>query len=539
MRPSNLSTKVRSANATDVKDLDDPSLGTAGSRQISVFDEHAQFRNALAPRGGVAFDGSNSAGALLATLTNQNIGTDPFSISMVVSVPATTPSVSQGLLCLSAQNNNFTAQSFDVSFGTSGLDIAIRGASTSDYNRYLWNFYSLYAGKTIHLILVRPATGSLFVYVNGIDCTSLVSASSNGTPPGWQGSITSTYFQVGNRNASSFVGKILTVTLYNLALSATDVIEIFELGGAVPERFKWGSQAALYTSDYSGGTDSWAADNPPELVGNVDGINGQNDWLSANRSASVAQLYSRRSDAAFFTTPGQGKAWRLRARIYNPASSPFSYFVAFLNNGVTTTPVANCPAGAQIDYDAVAIHLPGSTGDQNLWGFKVVNFAGAQINVAPGNPFYQKNAILSRVGAMVHLPLDEGAGYQLRDASSNKLDVVMSTAGVAHVLPQHRATVRTTLVFSGAGNLQMLGQAAIDTSRRWRISSFGGNSSAAVSLSLGSASGSAQYIATQAVPAGDFDIATFVSRLISGANLWVNSSGSATITLVVNLEALD
>ena len=60
-RISSLTTQIRAVTATDMEDYDDPSLGTNGSRKGSPFDIHGQFRNALAPRGGIALDGTAAA----------------------------------------------------------------------------------------------------------------------------------------------------------------------------------------------------------------------------------------------------------------------------------------------------------------------------------------------------------------------------------------------------------------------------------------------------------------------------------------------
>lgn len=512
-RFKDIPTQARSVAADDFVPIDGASNAT---RKIAPQDAHGQFRNALAPRGGVAFDGNNSGAVLLVTPTNQNIGTDPFSISMFVSVPSAAPAVNQGLVCLSAQNNNTTSQALDVSFATAGLDILIRGASTSDYNRFTWNLYSLYAGKTIHLALVRPASGNLLVYVNAVDCTSLGSFSTNGTAPGWQGTILNSYLQVGNRNVSSFIGKLWAFTLYNLALAASDALEIFEFAGSVPERLKSASQAIALSESWST-ANGWTANGACAVGGGFatvgsTGVIYKNALTNFQRGRTVRIRFDYTTSAA-----GNGTLYMPG---YNQVPNPWyaDKFLTGLGAGSGTLDAT---------FLADTIYLTtGATG-----GIQFSSFNGGWQGTIT-------NLRISWVGAVVHLPLDEGAGLQLRDASGNRLDAVVTSSGVSHILAQRRAALRTTLVFASSGNLQVFGQAAIDTARRWRIASVGGNSSAAVNLSLGNASGGAQYISAQAVNS-DFDISTFASRLISGANLWVNSSGAATVTLVVNLEAID
>jgi hypothetical protein len=167
-------------------------------------------------------------------------------------------------------------------------------------------------------------------------------------------------------------------------------------------------------------------------------------------------------------------------------------------------------------------------------GWRFVIFVNATTD------FALLSANLTPQGALVHLPLSGNGGLTKLDSSSNKLDALCTTTGVTDVLPERRAVIRPgTLTFTSPGtlNLQLFGASVVDTTKRWRIAYVGGVSNASVNLSLGSASAGTQYVNAQAVTAAAFDIGTFVSRVISGANLWLASSNTATITeLVVVLE---
>jgi hypothetical protein len=57
--------------------------------------------------------------------------------------------------------------------------------------------------------------------------------------------------------------------------------------------------------------------------------------------------------------------------------------------------------------------------------------------------------VLTQLGAVVHLPLNDGIGYQLHDESSNKLDAVMTITGVSHLQPAKQGYVRATLTWAG------------------------------------------------------------------------------------------
>jgi len=81
-------------------------------------------------------------------------------------------------------------------------------------------------------------------------------------------------------------------------------------------------------------------------------------------------------------------------------------------------------------------------------------------------------------------------------------------------------------------SIQILGGAVIG-GRKCRLVSVSGRSSASVNLSLGTSTGGTQLVNAQAVN-GDFDIATFASRIIAAnSSLWLTFSGntSGLITL--------
>ena len=98
-----------------------------------------------------------------------------------------------------------------------------------------------------------PENAFIFCYTDGIDGGGLyqrrcadVDCYDWRNASDLAGSITSTYFVVGTvQVGSEFNGSIYIASLYNLAPAASDVLEIYEIGGVVPERFKFGSQASI------------------------------------------------------------------------------------------------------------------------------------------------------------------------------------------------------------------------------------------------------------------------------------------------------
>ena len=138
------------------------------------------------------------------------------------------------------------------------------------------------------------------------------------------------------------------------------------------------------------------------------------------------------------------------------------------------------------------------------------------------------------LGAIVHLALDEGIGFQLFDQSTNKLHAVLYPVGGTHVLPKTVGRVRYTT--NTNGNQQLLGQQALPANARirsWVIDTAG-----TPTVKLGNASGGAQFLATTVLSAGLNDIALF-TRFCSTNNLWANSTTTDALMHTIDYEIVD
>lgn len=484
----------------------------SGTRNLTPADVQALaalYRNGLSPRGGIAFDGTAST-AYRSTLTGQAIGTDPFSIVKTLKLPAVFSGI-QGIVNLSSSQTTIAvANCFWANIDPSGaLTVGIYGATTSDLNTAAYSL-SVFVGKIIQLAIVRPSSGNVMIYVNGVLIAPVFTT--GGTPPTWQGSVTNTYFNNGiNAAGQIFMGVDYSASFYNLALLAADVQEIYELGGGVPERFKFGNQTAQYTSDFSVGVDSWAAFAGETLTGNVDGINGQNDWLSIN-TVTQGFGYCKRVMAA----AQNGKAVRLRARVFNPSGSAYGFVackhnnIAVLINSAAIAVVA-VPANSQADLD---MYCPAIMGN-SYWGYQLAIDAAGGSAVGNNQLLYIKNISVTQVGAVVHLQLNEGIGYQLHDDSTNKLDAVMTTTGLTHIAPQRWGFVRGTLTWAATHQGQsLLGQRCFpDGVVIERITRKPTASSSGSGLTLGTTNSATRWQALAAITANTKAVATLANAL--------------------------
>lgn len=516
VRITGLSTQARAFAVDDVIESDG---ATNASRKISPFDAHGQFRNALAVAGGVAFDGTASS-KVQSTLTNQNITTDPFSIEGGLEVPSSNPSAVRGLFSLaSSASDGVQAYAVAAWISTSNVFTArIYGAATTDYNE-ITIALSGWAGKRCRLALTR--TGStVALSINGVAQT--VSTASAGTPPTWAGSVTSTYFNVGFlASATPFVGTLSRWSFYNLALSVADVLEIYETNGAVPERYKFGSQVDCITAsqnrDFSGaGVGNWTT-----VIGGASGANVANALdITTTGSGSTA---SGLRLASGFTDAGR-RTYRIRfthTLISGTTNGLWRFGIAGVSPETTYT-----PTGTPVSLDTT-LSLSGISGAPTLY-----------TNNGNSETVRFDNISILPVGAVVHLPLDDGYSYMFKDQSTNKLHGVMSTTGVSHVIPQNRPHhIRGTT--STNGNQQMWGQVLIPAnSQILRVRARAQTNTP--TITIGSASGGSQIVASIALSTTWKDLTIALTGGICSADtsIWIGSNSTDVVEVDITAEPL-
>lgn len=501
----------------------------------------APMRNTLAPRGGVALDGTAGA-RIFSTLTSQNIGADAFSVVCVLRVPASAPAASQGIWGLGSSLSDFVSSSgpnASLSLDAAGgLDISIGRSSGVYIASTVAGFVTKYAGKvvTIAAVFDRVSVDPL-IYIDG---SAQVAARLFSQGAAWTDSITSTYFGLGWQDTSQgsrYVGAIYAATVYNFALSASDQLEITELGGGVPERHKWSSQSALYVSNYSAGTDNWSSDTSQggDATGNIDtsadgvGTPPSDDWLRCRRLSTSGQLYAFRSTAVSGLV--SGKVARYSADLFIPASASYGYIrVGSVNGSLAagTVAVTAVTKGAVMHVDLPFLY-PGN-------GLQVLacDVNGLAASCAVGDALYQKNVVIRQAGALAHYSFDDGLGYQLADASTNRLHAIATPTGVAHVAAKQRGVLRFTTATNG--NQQILGQTALPPNAR--ITSWTIDSSGSATVSLGNASAGAQFLSAGSITTGLNDV-TLLTRFCPTQQLWVGSNSTATLQHTVFYEVVD
>ena len=383
--------------------------------------------------GGLVFDGVTAGTRLVAALTNQPVGTSPFSLFTRTRIPLCGGSGGSGLLSLASSNSSSNmANALQVMVGSTTLAIYLYGATTSDWRsaRVDGGFVANYGGEVVDLVITRSGN-TLSVFVNGI--LTATTESTSGTAPNWGDTIAAGFLWVGAYdNLHIWPGEVYKAAVFNLALSQPQVDELLLAG--MPFWAKWGSQAMLYASDFGAGVDGWTTTiSGVATTGNVDGVNGQNDWLKSERTGAAGYLNAVRANAA--NTLATGKRNRVQARIYNPNATGYWFDVGwdgyYSGNGVWV------PAGGQVDavfdYQWQMGNIAMSA-DLRLGVVTAQTSGSLRNDVATGQVFYLKTLSVMAVGCVCDLDLACGRGAFIADRSTNKCWGELSTTGVAHKL---------------------------------------------------------------------------------------------------------
>jgi hypothetical protein len=233
----------------------------------------APNRNALATRGGVRLNGFGTSFAK-AGMGTDLITTGPFSISMMLRIPQTALA-SSTLAAISSGTTDNVPFSFNVILRPSGfVEVQLIAATNSANIRYMLgtdNLLSLYGGETVHLVVIRNGAAQPTVKINGTTLAFGADVTSGTPPADWSGTVTGSNFLFGH--LASAVGEpysVFAASLYNFALTSAEILEVFKLGGGVPARFQYGTEAAIYSSDFSAGVDGWWTGDGTTITGNID-----------------------------------------------------------------------------------------------------------------------------------------------------------------------------------------------------------------------------------------------------------------------------
>jgi len=215
--------------------------------------------NAAAKLGGLAFDGVTAN--IRSTHTITALATSDMSVSVTFLCPASNPvSIGYGIVHIANSATSYGTNAFIMAINASGLLYA-EFLQSSGVERYVGvsSFPATYGGKLVTVTFVRSVTGdSGTLYVNGVASGS---GGTVGSPVAWSAaSFDGTIMTIGAISSTDiFNGPIYSATLFNRALSASEVVTLANQG--VQEADKWGSLTAKYSSVFTAGVDTWTISN--------------------------------------------------------------------------------------------------------------------------------------------------------------------------------------------------------------------------------------------------------------------------------------
>lgn len=513
-----------------------PATGAMHNFDVGVFND---LRNPLAPRGGIVNDGTTGASAT-ALMTNQGVTTDSFSLTTFVKVP-TDYSNAPGLIGLASAKTLFQNFSFTVFINTSGtLRILIYAGGASDYREVnLSGFGAAYAGKTVMLAFVRDSTvPSLTLYINGTAQT--LAAATSGTPPTWAGSVTGTYLVLGTAsNGSEWRSRMGATAVYNMTLTAADVIEIMAHGGLPPERFLCGSRVNKYPT----GQAASFGTNDANTVGggNANGMTvsveaGARDggagayFLRTTKTGTGGEEFNRWNLS--MGTLKWGQAVRIRLWMRSNLNGAVAGLRPCNNGGQQISPAqttALTTSWVQYTFTFLA-----STRAEN---FDVLAFTVA--SAAVGTNVDYDDLEVEYLGALAVWPTDDGYGFQLQDIGTNRLHMLLTNTGIQHTIPSV-GPVRLRLVTDGTTSAQQLTAQAILPANIQILRIRARSQSGTPNLILGTSSGGTQIVASVALSTTwkDLTIALTGGMVTALSSLWATASAANVVELDITYEPI-
>lgn len=516
---------VAANNLSDVADVTTArtNLGAASALTVS------NLPSTLASRGYIYSDGATSNRAQIQLPgTRGNLAGAPVA-SWVgwVDVPSSSStgeiaSVSSSTTALASA----TAWSLGIAFATNDLVIRANGATVATDFRTLTisAFRTTYSGQRIWLE-VRFSNGSTapVVRVNG-SSVSGTSADGAGTDPDW---LSSSLVSTNHVTGYAFpAGPAPLGQWLNAHLTDTES-ETWRTTGRPPV---WvavgGSCASVYTSSFAAGADSFTAGTGCTIDGNIDSINGQDDWLRAQRTSTTGSVFIVRNMATLFAPSAlrAGGVITLRARVYNASAT--ARYVSFGGGGYVSDSSGSTPALVPATSQADIVVTRRLRSDEHTflsdWRiYLTTSSSGVDSTVPTGDLFYFKNIEFVFNGA-------------LSLAAVQPIPVLDDVTGIegnqARLLGMTPVTERKDwrIVDSTAisGNEPILGGATFLEANRHRIDSWViNNRGTSRTVYLGNQSNGTEYATSFTAGAGLTEV-TLATRFNATVNLWCNSNGT-------------
>jgi hypothetical protein len=407
-----------------------------GTQSAFVFNDPLQ-----APWGAMesVYYRGNTSYSLIADASTSgklDMGTDDFSYEVFFKYTAKSPIVIGYLIC---KQNGSSGDGYWTSISTSNAittSLRVGGTTVTSSN------VSLTSGNFYHYVVTFTRTGNMLVYLNGVlQSTTSISALTASLD-------TSDAFAIATfSGATSNFAKVNVnlVRVYNVALTASEVTMLYNNGRAdiseIPFDLKYAS-TAIYTSDFSAGTDGWANGTGNRFIvsGNNDGVSdgttSYDNCLKGYADGSLGNHGTARN--AIGTSMVQGKRYRVRFNVYIPAantnlngfkiqdnnSGNITYFDG--STGYTTT-------WKSVDFIMTTSGPDTATGTSiqiNSTKNGAISYTGA--GSSSDDMLYVVNFSVVEVGAVADWRADNATAATWYDLSTNALNLTNTTVALSN-----------------------------------------------------------------------------------------------------------
>lgn len=362
----------------------------------------------------MTYAASGSSGITVADNDNIDFGTGNFTIRWKGALPDWTPD----------SGNSFLIMKKPLGSGNPGYILYVNntfGAIKVQLADSTWtaSVVPTLTNGTVHEIVAVVTYGAVNTlvdfYVDGVALGTQQSVASVGTVS----SAASLY--VNGTSGTRTASLLSTVTLYNRALSAAEVLSLYQSGVATADQ--WGSQTAVYTSDFSVNVDGWN-NVRTTIQGNIDGIGGQNDNL---------RIYASVDNATHIVYTISNK---LTVGSYNLVT--LDYYMPSGNTNVDGMGIYDASGSlpetiftTKDAWTSISVVLPKTITDGRvtvyLYKGAAASFAGAG-NVAD-DLLYLRNIKVYKLGATLDLEPSGIGATGWTDASLNGLNASYPAAG--------------------------------------------------------------------------------------------------------------
>lgn len=481
-----------------------------------------------------AASGSNGIQAL--SNTNLNMGTNDFTIVWRGELPDWTPATFKGLFRKYKDTAPFIGYSLGIGASGGGAPYVTlyRSDAGTTFNATVTPDILDAAIAEIAVSITRESSilaGSIVFYVNGVQIGSSVPISSASAVS--LDNATSAYISGTSsvRNAST----TLDVKLYNRALSATEVLSLYNNGPALADLASGTltpSQTPVTTYDFSSGVDGFLSGGSTTLTGNVDGIGGKDNTLRALSGGASAGRFVRTYSNSQLLKNG-----RLVLEFYRPsANATVSGVQLRLTNG-TSTSSPTTVASVQIPADTwtkVVFKVPPTTSESHTaFSFYFIDAADSVNNNTSGDMIYMASGgtyTTTGVTAWWNAADCQSNTGQVFDRSGNNSHALLPAAGATRIPQNMSGQVSWTNTWAGTSELQYVSgvnQAILPTETGFIVMDMW--STGSITVNIGDGANSSRFGSSVALVAGPNRV-TFASPFTDGTNrkLTIDPSGNFT-----------